>query len=715
MNPRRSFLHKVMYLVAIAVLLGPLFWLSQPSTGVGSRGEAGRAGGLLAQMRAKQGLSESQIGEIDPTSETLRLATLGMRGVAANILWEKANDYKKKKDWSNLKATLNQLIRLEPHFVAVWRHQGWNLSYNVSAEFDDYRERYRWVIKGIGFLQDGIQYNQHSPHLVWDVGWFIGQKIGRADEHKQFRRLFKEDEEFHKSRPLEYRDNWLVGKEWFLKAEDLVAKGASLKQTSPVLFYSDAPMSQMNYSEALATDGVFGEKGLRAWKTASEEWHQFGEREILTSSGEKIHLNMRERLMAQVQEARKKVEGMEPGLREELVQERRKELNSKERRAIDTPAADRSQEQRELAFVAQNKLEIRIEEIARRIKNDKLRDEARKLAEEANEAYRRAELIGRYREIVNFEYWRMHAKVEATEEALAAAENFYNGEQLAKLDYLGAKEAYAKGFAKLRAVLNKFPEMEESESAASHINETLERYVKVLDQADEVFPEDFAMASYIRARVEKQPGYGDARAAIADADKALAKGDLRVARKAFDRAFSAYRTMLDKTPSLTMMSDRKTCAEVMATVRRYAEVLEQLKEPLPQEFVLLDFLRMQIQHAPGAREAQDLVAKGDQARGEQKLAEARKFYEDGFAAWRKVLDAFPPLVRTADRKTNVRLLDVVQRYGATLAALGQKFPEKFVLQDVIEAIRKSISATKPNEPPKSSEPSKASEPPKKDK
>ena len=341
MNPRRSFLHKVMYLAAIAVLLGPLFWLSQPSTGVGSHGEAARPGGLLAQSRAKQGLSESQIGEIDPTSETLRLATLGMRGVAANILWEKANDYKKKKDWSNLKATLNQLIRLEPHFVAVWRHQGWNLSYNVSAEFDDYRERYRWVIKGIGFLQDGIQYNQRSPHLVWDVGWFIGQKIGRADEHKQFRRLFKEDEEFHKSRPLEYRDNWLVGKEWFLKAEDLVAKGASLKQTSPVLFYSDAPMSQMNYAEALATDGIFGEKGLRAWKTASEEWRQFGEREIVTSSGEKINLNRRERLMAQVEEARKEIEAMAPGLREQLVKERRKELSAKERRAIDTPVAQR--------------------------------------------------------------------------------------------------------------------------------------------------------------------------------------------------------------------------------------------------------------------------------------------------------------------------------------------------------------------------------------
>ena len=207
----------------------------------------------------------------------------------------------------------------------------------------------------------------------------------------------------------------------------------------------------------------------------------------------------------------------------------------------------------------------------------------------------------------------------------------------------------------------------------------------------------------------KQRGYAVARPAVTDAEEGLARGDLRATREAFDHAFAAYRRMLDKTPSLSMMSGRKACAEVMAAVRRYTEVLEQLKEPLPQEFVLLDFLRMQIQHAPGAREAQDLVAKGDQARGEQKLAEARKFYEEGFAAWRKVLDGFPPLIRTADRKTNIRLLDVVQRYGVTLAALGQKFPEKLILRDVIEAICKSLPSSKPKEPENPSEPGKTPE------
>ena len=86
----------------IAALLLPLSWLSQPATTESD-------GGILAQVREENHLSQADLGEIDPTSETIKLATLGMRGVAANILWEKANEYKREEDWTNLSATLEQI------------------------------------------------------------------------------------------------------------------------------------------------------------------------------------------------------------------------------------------------------------------------------------------------------------------------------------------------------------------------------------------------------------------------------------------------------------------------------------------------------------------------------------------------------------------------------------------------------------------------------
>ena len=115
-----------------------------------------------------------------------------MRGVAANILWTKANEYKRTENWEALVATVNQMAKLQPNFVSVWEFQSHNLSYNISVEQDDYRFRYRWVKKGIDFLIQGTRYNRREPRLFWTVGWYTGQKFGRADEHKQFRRLFRE-------------------------------------------------------------------------------------------------------------------------------------------------------------------------------------------------------------------------------------------------------------------------------------------------------------------------------------------------------------------------------------------------------------------------------------------------------------------------------------------------------------------------------------------
>src|SRR5262245_40006492 len=135
MNFNPSFIRKIVYLCAIAALLFPLFMLGQPRT-------IKQPGGVLARLRDQYDLSQAELGEIDPAGESMKLATLGMRGVAAAILWNKSIDYKRKKDWDKLSATLNQITKLQPNYTAVWENQAHNLSYNVSAEFDDYRYRY---------------------------------------------------------------------------------------------------------------------------------------------------------------------------------------------------------------------------------------------------------------------------------------------------------------------------------------------------------------------------------------------------------------------------------------------------------------------------------------------------------------------------------------------------------------------------------------------
>ena len=69
---------------------------------------------LLARLRDDYDLSQANLGEIDPASETMKLATLGMKGIAVNMLWHQANEYKKKKMWDRLAVTVRQITKLQP-------------------------------------------------------------------------------------------------------------------------------------------------------------------------------------------------------------------------------------------------------------------------------------------------------------------------------------------------------------------------------------------------------------------------------------------------------------------------------------------------------------------------------------------------------------------------------------------------------------------------
>jgi hypothetical protein len=510
MTAQRSFQRKMIYLAAMIPLLMALFWLSQPAT-PDVRGKTGSRGGVLTRARAEYGLSQAQLGEIDPTSETIKFATLGMRGIAANILWEKANDYKMRKDWAKLSATVQQIAKLQPNFISVWRFQAWNLSYNVSYEFDDYRDRYHWVINGIKFLIDeGIRYNAREPILVWDAGWYIGQKIGRSDEHLQFRRLFKEDTDFFQSLPYwaqdPSRDNWLVAKRWFRRVEELVDQGATMRST-PVVYLSDPAMCQIHYAEALEEEGVFGEVAKRAWERAAEEWHEFGNRPIPTGS-ETIRLNDLDaegggkNYEALARQKSEELRQLAPEVVELIRRQKEALLSDAQREALATPTESRTAEQIQLATEAEALLDITNQEIAKRVTGPK-RKKALELANEADEADRMADTIRRQRDIANFAYWRLRAKMEQTPEALAAHEAIHKGKVASELDLMAACDAYEEGLRRWRQVIDRFPALLDDGPTVSDLMDIVNDYRRVLQQADRPFDRESFILKDVIERYQK--------------------------------------------------------------------------------------------------------------------------------------------------------------------------------------------------------------------
>lgn len=488
MNPQASFRRKIIYLVLIVVLLTLLSLLGRPASNAVDQTN-GSPGGLLAQLRKEHELSQAELGEIDPTGEAIKLACLGMRGIAANILWKKASDYQKKKDWINLRAALEQITKLQPNFIAVWRHQAWNLSYNVSVAFDDFRDRYYWVIEGINYLRKGMVYNKREPRLLWDIGWFTCQKIGRSDERKQFRRLFEQDHDYHDALPFRVihrdpRDNWQVGRYWFRWAEELVdSGGTTMKGMSPLIFHSSAPMCPMHYAANLEEDGTFGEVAQREWENADAEWEQYGSITLPTTYRVPVRLNEQEMFEEEAKQAVDQLEALQPGLRDGMIEEKRAELPDDQREALDTPPLERTKEQYKLAAEAEKAIKVTHKDLARKIKG-RNRREAIDLAKRATVAEEKAGIIRQQRSIVNFEYWRLRAEIEQTDNALAARQLIYEGDLVFDSAPPAAKAKYDAGMAKWLDVLEEFPQLLSEDSFVLDLMEVIQRYKRILAQLD---------------------------------------------------------------------------------------------------------------------------------------------------------------------------------------------------------------------------------------
>ena len=90
---------------------------------------------------------------------------------------------------------------------------------------------------------------------------------------------------------------------------------------------------------------------------------------------------------------------------------------------------------------------------------------------------------------------------------------------------------------------------------------------------------------------------------------------------------------------------------------------------------------------------------------EARPTKAKKLYEQSFAAWRKVLDRWQVL--REDTLMAEDLSDVVDKYRDVLRQLAgdeAKFPEKFILQDMLDLNERTNPRPKPKETAKARSP-----------
>lgn len=313
---------KLIYMGGIIVLMIPIVWLGLPEA-AGS----GERQGRLASIRSEFDLGQTSFGNVDPASSTMTLVLFGFRGIAASMLWYEADQLKQRKNWSELERTAESIVLLQPHFWNVWDQQAWNLAYNVSAEFDDVRDRFFWVKRGAKFLKTGIERNSRIPELYHYMGEFVGRKIGYSDERDLFRKFFVHDpdERFDRDgvpdndgRPEDDwmdnlpdpelnpdgLDNYLVARNWYLEANRVLMEEAGGEQhkMADILFRAGPYKTMMDYARARSREGDFDETTRKAWETALDEWlNVYGKMNFSTLKG-MVKLNGTEEELRQLAE-----------------------------------------------------------------------------------------------------------------------------------------------------------------------------------------------------------------------------------------------------------------------------------------------------------------------------------------------------------------------------------------------------------------------------
>jgi hypothetical protein len=121
--------------------------------------------------------------QASPFLNFLTVGLGGFRGVAAEVLWSRADRLQEQGRYFELVQLSGWITWLDPHATEAWTYNAWNMAYNISAMMRRPADRLRWVSHGIELLRDhGLPANPNHARLHRDLAWFYQHKIGSADD-----------------------------------------------------------------------------------------------------------------------------------------------------------------------------------------------------------------------------------------------------------------------------------------------------------------------------------------------------------------------------------------------------------------------------------------------------------------------------------------------------------------------------------------------------
>lgn len=142
----------------------------------------------IATHHVQSGLTEKRTALTDapplenaPPGLALAVVVLGgFRGLLADLLFLRSSKMQERGNYFELVQLARWTVQLQPRFTAATSFSSWNLAYNVSVNFSQPEERWRWVSAGIELIRDhALPMHPGDPKLYHQLGWTYQHKVGQ--------------------------------------------------------------------------------------------------------------------------------------------------------------------------------------------------------------------------------------------------------------------------------------------------------------------------------------------------------------------------------------------------------------------------------------------------------------------------------------------------------------------------------------------------------
>lgn len=133
----------------------------------------------------------ARVGAVEslPPALTLTVIALGpLRGLIANAIWWRIVEQQDQGNYFEINQLAHWITVMQPRNAQVWVYQGWNLAFNMSAEFPDAKSKWKWVLQGIRLMSnEGLKINPDSQAIKNEIAKTFFDRIGLGvDEHSAY-------------------------------------------------------------------------------------------------------------------------------------------------------------------------------------------------------------------------------------------------------------------------------------------------------------------------------------------------------------------------------------------------------------------------------------------------------------------------------------------------------------------------------------------------